>query len=298
MPVSDRQARDFDRELERRIATSLAKKHMPALRTIHVSVHNARATLRGTVGSYYERQIALETARAMQGVANVLDKVAVIKSRTGVQFSFSPELQRYFERRRKAAGETSGDELSPEGQYQWLLDRGWLPEPVAPPNRHSLRIAAVAAAVLLITGTLVWASGSKAPELPPTFPVRGRLLIGGAPAAGAMLVFHPQGVDRSAPRPKAYADAQGRYVLTTFAAGDGAPVGKYRVTVELRQLVRRGEDTELGPNQAAEKYGRVTSTTLAAKVGETPAANHFDFSIERVGAARAVAASAPRPAYD
>ena len=298
MPASDRQTRDFDRELERRIALSLIKKNIPSLRRIHVSVHEARASLRGTVGSYFERQTALDAARSEKGIANVLDHIAVIKNRTGVQFSFSPELQRYFERRRKAAGETPGDELTPEGQYQWLLERGWLPEAAVPRERRGLHIAAAAAAVLLVTGTIVWASSSKAPELPPTFPVRGRLLIGGWPAAGATLVFHPQGVDRSAPRPTAKADAEGRYSLSTFKPGDGAPVGNYLVTVELRQMVRRGEDFELGPNQAGAKYGRVTSTTLAAKIGEATAANKFDFSIERDGAPPPVARSASRPAYD
>src|SRR5438105_15139802 len=64
-------------------------------------------------------------------------------------------------------------------------------------------------------------------------PVSGQVFVGKKPAAGAMVTFHPVR-DAGGPvyRPNGYADAQGRFALTTYTQGDGAPAGEYVVTVE------------------------------------------------------------------
>lgn len=61
------------------------------------------------------------------------------------------------------------------------------------------------------------------------FPVEGRLLVAGEPAAKAQVVFHPLG--ESVFRPVAFTDADGRFRLMTYTAGDGAPAGEYAVTI-------------------------------------------------------------------
>src|SRR5438552_470087 len=62
-------------------------------------------------------------------------------------------------------------------------------------------------------------------------PVQGQVLVNTAPASGALLTFHPVSGSPNDPRPSAQADDQGRFSLTTYASGDGAPEGEYEVAV-------------------------------------------------------------------
>jgi hypothetical protein len=67
----------------------------------------------------------------------------------------------------------------------------------------------------------------------PCHPVRGTLHIDGVPAVNATIVFH---LEEPAPKKPtragdAWVESDGSFVLSTYAAGDGAPAGKYIVTV-------------------------------------------------------------------
>lgn len=65
------------------------------------------------------------------------------------------------------------------------------------------------------------------------YPVAGQFLVGGAPANGALIAFHPageSGTGRALPS-RATTDAEGRFELTTYATSDGAPEGEFVVTV-------------------------------------------------------------------
>jgi hypothetical protein len=66
----------------------------------------------------------------------------------------------------------------------------------------------------------------------PTFPVKGQVLAEGRPASGVLVVFHL--LDATGPQPlRAYArtDADGTFTLSTYQPHDGAPAGRYAVTV-------------------------------------------------------------------
>jgi hypothetical protein len=70
-------------------------------------------------------------------------------------------------------------------------------------------------------------SGRKA-----VYSVTGKVLFEGRPAVGAVVQFHPLDKaekDRLAPLGEVGAD--GTFQLTTYAQGDGAPAGRYAVTV-------------------------------------------------------------------
>jgi hypothetical protein len=70
----------------------------------------------------------------------------------------------------------------------------------------------------------------------PVFPVRGQVLLNGKPLPGVVVIFHPTeewGPEEG--RPRGETDAEGRFVVSTYGAGDGAPAGAYKVAVlELR----------------------------------------------------------------
>ena len=95
---------------------------------------------------------------------------------------------------------------------------------------------------------------SKVPEIQgklPVFPVKGTVLLDGKPLANANLVFHamtPLPKDASRILPRGRTSEDGGFTLTTYTDNDGAPAGKYRVTVSYRgnhQNSRTNEEPEL-----------------------------------------------------
>jgi hypothetical protein len=83
--------------------------------------------------------------------------------------------------------------------------------------------------VLLSAGLLLAASCSGQKVV---YPVTGQILVAGRPAAGAVVQFHPQDQPgKDAPVPVGHVAPDGRFRLTTYAQDDGAPAGRYAVTV-------------------------------------------------------------------
>jgi hypothetical protein len=108
-------------------------------------------------------------------------------------------------------------------------------------------------------------------------PVHGQVLLAGKPLAEAMIVFHPlDAPPTGAPKPLAYCDAEGRFALTTMQTGDGAPPGRYAVTVELRAARQIGEEMvrdgrNLLPPQYADPQRTPLKYDVAAGANELPA---------------------------
>ena len=102
----------------------------------------------------------------------------------------------------------------------------------------------------------------------PVYPVQGQVLVKGRPAARAQVTFHP--LDDSGPeavRPVGHVDEQGRFRLTTYADGDGAPEGEYRVTVQWFLATRaRGSDEYQSVNYLPARYGRAETSGLRATI--------------------------------
>ena len=64
------------------------------------------------------------------------------------------------------------------------------------------------------------------------YPVTGKVLFENRPAVGALVQFHPEGpADKATLVPQGEVDANGVFHLTTYTFQDGAPPGRYRVTV-------------------------------------------------------------------
>jgi hypothetical protein len=125
---------------------------------------------------------------------------------------------------------------------------------------------------------VLWAAIAAAPlsgcgsndHLPPRFPVRGQVLQAGKPIADAIVTLHPSS---SSPdltqRPIAYSDAEGRFSMTTFETGDGAPTGKYAITVEWRAPRTVGEEViRDGRNLLPPRYSEPETSKLNVNVTE------------------------------
>ncbi len=62
-----------------------------------------------------------------------------------------------------------------------------------------------------------------------TYKVTGKVMMNGAPVAGASVAFSP--VAQGKPAALGQTDTQGIYILTTYDAGDGAVEGEYKVMI-------------------------------------------------------------------
>ncbi|QDV39144.1 hypothetical protein [Tautonia plasticadhaerens] len=136
----------------------------------------------------------------------------------------------------------------------------------------------------------------RAASFVPAFPVRGQVLVGGEPAAGAVVEFHPLGrFGLPLGRPRAWTRADGSFEL----AGEdrvGTPAGSYAVTVVWREPLDLVGEPAAGPNRAPDAYARPETTPLRAVVAA--GANRLPpFSIDATPA-RPDATHAPRGMID
>ena len=114
------------------------------------------------------------------------------------------------------------------------------------------RWALVAALGLLPAGC----SGSRGDRLP-TYPVTGHLVVQGKPAEGARVQLTAVGdVKLLGLCPHATVDRDGSFRLTTYKTGDGAPAGRYALTVTWPLPPRPGQ--EEGPDRFRGRYANPT----------------------------------------
>ena len=118
--------------------------------------------------------------------------------------------------------------------------------------------------IMFAASCVLFASCSRSDRVAVS-PVRGQVFAASnEPAAGALVVFHP--VDANAEptlRPVAYVDDEGNFELTTYDQGDGAPSGKYVITVEWREKPATpfSADKE-GKDRLRGKYANPEASTL------------------------------------
>src|SRR5438046_3380213 len=113
--------------------------------------------------------------------------------------------------------------------------------PLLTPGRLALRPLAV-----LVFALAVGCGGAKRPA---TVPAGGQVLVNGTPYPGVQVTFVPlSGVATETLRPSAFTDGEGKFRLSSYSSGDGAPEGEYAVLVAYRPLVGRGDEAQPGPN--------------------------------------------------
>lgn len=69
---------DFpDQELEFRVKSFLSSRHFPGFENIKVNVVNGSVTLSGSVSSFYEKQVAMNSCQRVAGVIKLVDQIGV-----------------------------------------------------------------------------------------------------------------------------------------------------------------------------------------------------------------------------
>lgn len=94
---------------------------------------------------------------------------------------------------------------------------------------------------------------------PPTYPVKGKLLVDGKPAHEAFIWFHP--ADPKGQRSSAQADDKGDFQLSSFVSGDGAPVGDFTLTFEWPEKSGPFKTQFEGPDRLKGKFKDQASST-------------------------------------
>ncbi len=104
------------------------------------------------------------------------------------------------------------------------------------------------------------------------YPAEGQVLWQGAPLAGAQVVLlsPQQSKDAKTIPSRGRTDTNGKFRLTTYEAGDGAPEGDYAVVVTCNPVVKTDDGWVVGPNTLPRKYANVKTTDLRVTLTKGP----------------------------
>ena len=109
----------------------------------------------------------------------------------------------------------------------------------------------------------------------PVYHVTGTVLFKGKPAEGAQVTLFPLGdIDPKRPPPGAQVGPDGDFRLSTYASYDGAPPGRYAVTIIYPSPSRKENGENIGPDLLQGRYADPKTTPLRAEVKEEE--NHLD----------------------
>jgi len=135
---------------------------------------------------------------------------------------------------------------------------------------------------LLATGVyLAIVSGCEMPPAPPPMlaPVRGVVLLDGAPVERALVEFIQEGAPW---RSSGLTDVKGRFVLTSLAEGDGAPVGRHKVVISRREVIF--DQRAVADAHAVDRWkiDQALGKTIPLGPGETPLEQPEDLDSEGI----------------
>lgn len=138
-------------------------------------------------------------------------------------------------------------------------------------------------ALLLLAGAAAVAGCGDPNAVGKTVPVSGKVLFGGAPLQGGMVVFHPDQGNTSKFAPQGNVGADGTYTLSTITVTGtvkGAPLGKYKVTVNTN-MPTMGTDAAPKPVAIDPIYNDAARTPLTVEVVEAPQAGAYDLPLKK-----------------
>ncbi|MCA9190507.1 MAG: hypothetical protein KDB03_02045 [Planctomycetales bacterium] len=94
------------------------------------------------------------------------------------------------------------------------------------------------AGLLLVLVLIGVGCSGRDPNRKETVPVIGVITVDGKPAESVQITFHPEGgMDQTQPtETRAMSAADGKFAATTYELGDGATLGKFKLTFKLPKL--------------------------------------------------------------
>lgn len=128
-----------------------------------------------------------------------------------------------------------------------------------------IRISLFACLMCLIIGC-----EKKYPDEKPVYPITGVITVDGVPQEGLQIKLHDEaGVDSAKPTfPSGFSTGDGKIAISTYANGDGAPAGTYKVTIELRELDLISMAYS-GPDKLNERYADAEKPGIQWTISES-----------------------------
>lgn len=102
------------------------------------------------------------------------------------------------------------------------------------------------------------------------YPVRGKVFFKGRAAEGAWVTLVPLDGDANVPRPGAQVKRNGSFRLSTYANYDGAPAGRYAVTIVYRSPEKKVDGDNAGPDLLRGRYADAKTTPLRVEIKDGP----------------------------
>lgn len=122
----------------------------------------------------------------------------------------------------------------------------------------------------MVAAILALAPGCEGPDEagPAVYPVFGKVLVDGKPAAKARISFHASRSAGGSSAPYAVSGDDGTFRPTTLFAEDGAPAGEYSLSVIWPTItVDHGEEVD-GPDRLRGGYSNPQNSGLRATIKE------------------------------
>jgi hypothetical protein len=116
---------------------------------------------------------------------------------------------------------------------------------------------------LVVVGVVLACAACGGPVRKPTYRVTGKVLFEGRPAVNATVILHPE--DKSKEVPRGVVGADGSFQLTTYKYLDGAPAGRYGVTIIWTEKTGGGDDADVKDLLPA-RYGDPTTSGYTVEV--------------------------------
>lgn len=230
-------------DIGRLILDELEKYSISGLSQLRVAVQGGTATILGEVPGDYERSLVVHFARKVAGGRQVVDMLRVAGSAGTVS---RPAVAADARKARAAA------KAVPASSRRSVFRLPFRPFHIG---------AALGLLILVGAGSsYVLSSTSAAAQ-----PVTGSVLYNGAAPEGAVVLLHPVSPG-STVRPKGLVKSNGTFQLTTYQPGDGAPVGRYKLTVEWNKFIQKGGEPVEGPNVLPEKYSQPQTSPVSVTV--------------------------------
>lgn len=117
-----------------------------------------------------------------------------------------------------------------------------------------------------VLSALVGCSSATHFELP-VIPVSGKVMMEGKPLSDAMVILVPYPTAAAGQlAARGTTNAEGDFQATTYRNGDGAAVGKYKVTVQFYKTIKVEGNLVPGPNVLNEKFANPATTPFELEV--------------------------------
>jgi hypothetical protein len=134
---------------------------------------------------------------------------------------------------------------------------------------------------VMLAISLAFGASGCGPKRPRVYPVSGELFWQGMPAAGAVVFFHPVDAPPATnetpaigPKPMGRVKSDGSFTVSTYGKYDGAPAGRYYITLVWTEFKAPDSDEEvdlLPPEYANLQTSPVEIVEIRAEKNVLPA---------------------------